>query len=144
LHAEHPGASGIEMVGRSSQAGRIDLTPLEGVELKTFIDEALSGFDLSAETRQAVALAGEGNPFFIEELLKNAVQEASERRSHDRAKRIPQSVRTTLLERLRPLDDEDRRIVTQAAVIGRTFSLELAIISSSRSWSRTSFVFATV
>jgi DNA-binding CsgD family transcriptional regulator len=123
LHAEHPAAAGIEKVSRSARAGRIELAPLAGLELRTFIDEALSGFTLDDDRRRAIALTGEGNPFFTEELLKNAVQEAAEPR--ERNVRVPHSVRTTLLERLRPFDGDDRRIITQAAVIGRTFTLEL-------------------
>lgn len=123
LHLEHPAASAIEKVGRAAHAGRIDLTPLAGLELRTFIDEALSGFDLNADRRRAIALAGEGNPFFTEELLKNAVQEAADHRDDNGS--VPQSVRATLLERLRPFGNYDRRILTQAAVIGRTFALDL-------------------
>ncbi|HEY1428943.1 MAG TPA: LuxR C-terminal-related transcriptional regulator, partial [Candidatus Tumulicola sp.] len=70
-------------------------------------------------------LAGEGNPFFTEELLKNAVQDAADRRGEKGTAHVPNSVRTTLLERLRPFDNDDRRIITQAAVIGRTFTLDL-------------------
>ncbi len=109
LHAGHPAAMGIEKVGRSSQAGRIDLTPLAGVELRRFIDEALAGFDLGDEKRRAIALAGEGNPFFTEELLKNAVQDAAERRSPDDGSGVPHTVRATLLERLSPFESEERR-----------------------------------
>ncbi|HEY1883005.1 MAG TPA: AAA family ATPase [Candidatus Cybelea sp.] len=125
LHADHPATAAIAKIARHAQGGRIDLEPLEGVELRTFIDEALSGFALSREIRQAVALAGEGNPFFTEELLKNAVQQATEARSRGERWQIPHSVRTALLERLRPFGSEERDIVTQAAVIGRTFSLDL-------------------
>jgi predicted ATPase/DNA-binding CsgD family transcriptional regulator len=123
LHSDHPASAAIEKVGRSAHAGRIDLTGLQGLELQTFIDEALAGFPLDRERRRAIALAGEGNPFFTEELLKNAVQEVLERRAH-RAE-VPHSVRSTLLERLRPFEEKEREIITQAAIIGRTFSLDL-------------------
>jgi predicted ATPase/DNA-binding CsgD family transcriptional regulator len=125
LHTGHPAAPGIENIGRSAHAGRIDLAPLEGLELHAFIDEALGGFDLSAAKKRAIALGGEGNPFFTEELLKNAVQEAAGGSLGADAERVPPSVRTTLLERLRPFESNDRRVLTQAAVIGRTFTLEL-------------------
>ncbi len=125
LHAGHPAAAAIEKVGRSAHAGRIDLTGLEGVELRTFIDEALQGFPLDDERRRTIALAGEGNPFFTEELLKNAVQDAAERRERDPREGVPHSVRSTLLERLRPFGEKDREVITQAAIIGRTFSLRL-------------------
>jgi DNA-binding CsgD family transcriptional regulator len=124
LHPEHPALAAFAKIARNARAGRIDLTPLRGLELKTFIDEALSGVDLPEEKRRAVAHAGDGNPFFTEELLKSAVEElATPRRGARRA--VPQTVRDTLLERLSPLDDAERRILGQAAVIGRSFRLEL-------------------
>lgn len=133
LHAGHPAAAAIEKVGSSAHAGRIDLKGLHGLELRTFIDEALSGFPLDDERRREIALAGEGNPFFTEELLKNAVQESADRGGRNRIAPVPSSVRTTLLERLRPFADREREIITQAAVIGRTFSLGLlASVAGSR------------
>jgi DNA-binding CsgD family transcriptional regulator len=38
---------------------------------------------------------------------------------------VPTTIRTTLLDRLEPLGVDDRRVVEQAAVIGRAFSLDL-------------------
>jgi DNA-binding CsgD family transcriptional regulator/tetratricopeptide (TPR) repeat protein len=125
LHPEHPAIGGVAKLARSARAGRIDLAPLAGVELRTFIDEALDGVVLPDETRRAIAQAGDGNPFFTEELLKSAV-ERNAARSDERGRRdLPLTVRATLLERLRPFDEAERRIVRQAAVIGRTFGLEL-------------------
>jgi DNA-binding CsgD family transcriptional regulator len=125
LHPEHPATSGVAKIARNARAGRIDLAPLAGVELRTFIDETLAGITLPDETRRAIALAGDGNPFFTEELLKSAVERSSAR-SDDRGRRdLPMTVRATLLERLRPFDEGERRIVRQAAVIGRSFGLDL-------------------
>ena len=125
LHPDHPAASGIAKIARGAKAGRIDLAPLAGVELRTFIDEALCGITLPDETRRAIALASDGNPFFTEELLKSAVERQSSRADVRTRRELPQTVRATLLERLRPFDEQERRVVTQAAVIGRTFRLDL-------------------
>ncbi|MEO7039548.1 MAG: AAA family ATPase [Candidatus Elarobacter sp.] len=125
LHPEHPATAAVAKIARNARAGRIDLAPFHGVELRTFIDEALAGIALPDETRRAIALAGDGNPFFTEELLKSAVERSSTRADGPGRRELPQTVRATLLERLRPFDDEERRVVTQAAVIGRTFGLDL-------------------
>lgn len=125
LHPDHPVTSGVGRIERTTRAGRIDLAPLRGSELRTFIDEALAATPLSDETRRAVALAGDGNPFFTEELLKNAVERVSERVDERTRRDLPQTLRTVLLERLRPFDLGERGIVAQAAVIGRTFGLDL-------------------
>lgn len=126
LHPDHPATTRIAKIARSARAGRIDLAPLAGVELQTFIDEALAGIALPDRTRRAIALVGDGNPFYTEELLKSAVEKNAVR-SDARARRdeLPPTVRATLLERLRPLADEERRVVAQAAVIGRTFGVDL-------------------
>jgi predicted ATPase len=125
LHPEHPATAGVSKIARTSRAGRVDLAPLSGVELRTFIDEALDGITLPDETRRAIALAGDGNPFFTEELLKSAV-ERNAARADGRARRdVPLTVRATLLDRLRPFDEHERSVVRHAAVIGRTFELEL-------------------
>jgi DNA-binding CsgD family transcriptional regulator/tetratricopeptide (TPR) repeat protein len=125
LHPGHRALAATAKIERSPRAGRIDLAPLRGVELRTFIDEALTGFTLPDETRRAIARAGEGNPFFTEELLKSAVERQANRTDHSARHGLPQTVRAGLLERLRPFDEDERRIVTQAAVIGRAFHLEL-------------------
>ncbi|HZX68044.1 MAG TPA: LuxR C-terminal-related transcriptional regulator, partial [Candidatus Elarobacter sp.] len=125
LHPDHPASAGVAKLGRIAQAARIDLGPLAGLELRTFIEEALTGIALPDETRRAIALAGDGNPFFTEELLKSAVEHSSRHAGRSNRSELPATVRATLLERLRPLDEHERRIVTQAAVIGRTFSLDL-------------------
>jgi DNA-binding CsgD family transcriptional regulator len=125
LHPDNPTTASIAKIARNARAGRIDLAPLAGVELRTFIDEALAGIALPDEMRRAVALAGEGNPFFTEELLKSAVERNAMQADDRRGGALPPSVRATLLERLRPFDPEERRIVAQAAVIGRTFNVDL-------------------
>jgi DNA-binding CsgD family transcriptional regulator len=124
LHAGHHASAAVAKIVRDASASRIDLGPLQGLELKKFIDEALAENELPDATRRAIALTGDGNPFFTEELLKSAVALKGTWQGNVKGS-LPQTVRDTLLERLRPFDDAERRVVTQAAVIGRTFSLQL-------------------
>jgi DNA-binding NarL/FixJ family response regulator len=123
FHPEHPSYAGLAKLARAARAGRIDLAPLSGPELRSFIDEALSGIELAPETRRAVARASDGNPFFVEELLKSAVERAPGAPAQQRA--LPTTVRATLMERLGPLTADERRVLAQAAVIGRYFDLPL-------------------
>jgi len=131
LHPEHHASAAIAKIARNARAGRIDLGPLRGAELRTFIDEALDGFSLPDVTRREIARAGDGNPFYTEELLKSAVEQSlnapasAVRADLKQSRNLPATLRETLLERLRPFDAEERRIVTQAAVIGRSFGLDL-------------------
>jgi ATP/maltotriose-dependent transcriptional regulator MalT len=124
LHAEHPAARATARIARSAQSGRIDLTPLRGAELQTFIDEALGDIPLSEQKKRAVAAAGEGNPFFTEELLKSAVEDVVPA-APAKERRLPPTLRATLIERLRPFDESEREVIAQAAMIGRSFDLDL-------------------
>ncbi|MDQ6941631.1 MAG: AAA family ATPase [Candidatus Eremiobacteraeota bacterium] len=123
LEGGDAGSSLTRTIARARRVGRIDLQPLSGPELRRFIDEALSGIDLAAETRRAVARTSEGNPFFTEELLKSAVEQAQPSVRTATGRHLPGTIRATVMERLQPLDENDRRILAQASVIGRRFPL---------------------
>jgi len=125
VRPDGPAARAVAKISRAAHAGRIDLGPLRGVELQTFIDEALGDVTLDAEARRAIASAGEGNPFFTEELLKSAVETAAASPSRATARDVPPTLRAALIERLRPFDDGERAVIAQAAMIGRTFGLDL-------------------
>jgi DNA-binding CsgD family transcriptional regulator len=124
LHPGNSATTGIAKIARSAQASRIDLAPLAGVDLRTFIDDALSGLSLPDAIRHSIARTGEGNPFFTEELLANALARGRAI-SGGGSPELPHTVRATLLERIEPFGETERRIIAQAAVIGRTFNLAL-------------------
>ncbi|MBV9438855.1 MAG: AAA family ATPase, partial [Candidatus Eremiobacteraeota bacterium] len=121
---EHPAGAAVARLARAVHAGRVDLGPLDDAERESFIDAALDGIPLPQSARRTVARASEGNPFFIEELLKSAV-ERREARAPAVPSSLPPTLNATLLERLRPLSETDRRVVAHASVIGRSFELPL-------------------
>ncbi len=125
LHPAHPSTNATARIARGARAGRIELGPLRGSELRAFIDDALAEISLPEEARRSIAIAGDGNPFFTEELLKSAVEQSSLHAESQLRRDLPQTVRSALLERLRPFDAGERSVVEQAAVIGRTFGLDL-------------------
>ena len=98
---------------------------------------AAAGHELDAD---ALVLAGEiasetdGNPFFVGEVLRSLVESgrllydpATGRWSVDRSAPLglPESVRDVIGRRVERLGDEAREVLTLAAVIGRSFELEL-------------------
>jgi tetratricopeptide (TPR) repeat protein len=84
---------------------------------------------LSAELQQLVDEKTEGNPFFVEEVLRSLQECGSiERRGNEVGLRhptvkvdVPDSVRDVLLGRLARLDPASRDLLRVAAVIGREF-----------------------
>jgi DNA-binding NarL/FixJ family response regulator len=108
----------LARLAREPTVARIDLRALAGDELRALIAGALDGQpSLPAKTLREVEARCEGNPFYAEELLKNAV----EHRDAAEAPGLPLSIRTAIVERLAGLSDEDRAVVDRAAVLGQRF-----------------------
>jgi len=125
FHPEHPAYGGIAKLAHVPHAARIDLAPLDENERELFMDDALGDIALADDVRRAVARTSEGNPFFIEELLKSAVELRGARDAAPARHGVSPTLRATLTERLRPLSTDERRIIAQAAVIGARFDLGL-------------------
>lgn len=109
--------------------------PLDGLTLPQVGEMVQAIFALaepvSAEFRQAVFDRTEGNPFFIEELLRTLVETGGlflERGRWDRRAvadlSVPATVQEAILRRVAALPDEAQRILTAAAVLGQRFRVE--------------------
>lgn len=92
---------------------------------------ALLGEEVSGEFGEAVHRETEGNPFFVEEVLKALIEQGSVTRESGRWKRcdvgellIPQSVKEAIGSRLDRVSDEANEVLRVAAVLGKTFSFE--------------------
>ena len=96
--------------------------PLDGLReddvARLIADQA--GEDASAAFARQVAERTAGNPFFIEELLRHVEADASPAELG-----VPDSVKDLLLRRLEKLDDDARRMLAVAAVVGRQFELDV-------------------
>jgi DNA-binding SARP family transcriptional activator/tetratricopeptide (TPR) repeat protein len=92
-----------------------------------------AGEEVPADFARAVAGETEGNPFFIEEIVRHLTEtgaihrEQGAWRSDLRANElgIPQGVREVIGRRLSRLGEGARRVLTFSAVLGREFDLEL-------------------
>ena len=74
---------------------------------------------------RAIHHATEGNPFFIDEVVRLLSAEGRlDDAAHVAAVRIPDGVRETIRHRLDPLPDRTRVLLLTAAVIGRQFRLD--------------------
>ena len=108
----------------------VPLTPL-GSDDSSRLVAALLGTDAAPPGLREVVLAKtEGNPFFIEELIRSLVELGVI--THDRAEgwalarplenvSIPDSVQGVIRARIDRLDDELKRVIRVASVIGRSF-----------------------
>ncbi|HZB02074.1 MAG TPA: adenylate/guanylate cyclase domain-containing protein [Actinomycetota bacterium] len=111
------------------EAASIHLSPLTPVETEELIGNILEPALLEPATRERIAAAGEGNPLFVEELLRMLEDDALLRRDGDEWKvagdlsavQVPPTIHALLSARLDRLDPEERAVIGSAAVVGKEF-----------------------
>ena len=125
-------------VGRQQAARTIDLALLSRDQVARFLHSALSGKDVPGWLVDNFYQATGGNPLFIVETLKALAAEGQVAEwvgrdsSHSRHAsvtgpnlQLPQNVLDLAKRRLQLLADEDRAILTTAAILGPEFSFAL-------------------
>jgi predicted ATPase len=98
----------------------------------------LSGRKAPESLVGAIFEESQGNPFFVEEMYRHLVEEgkvfdaAGEFRTDvtiDESD-VPENVRLIIGRRLERLDENEKRVLAAAAVIGRSFSFQLLTASA--------------
>ncbi len=116
----------LSRLSREPTVSRIALEALDAAQTSELVIAALRGRTaLASEMRNDVVRRSEGNPFFAEELLKEALE--APRPAGD--PRLPISIRGMIADRLALLSDEHRRIVTHAGMLGYRFEPELLALT---------------
>ena len=132
----HPLADVLAELRREHLFERIALRGLSEDEVIAFV-ERLAGYDLDEDDQEfAIALrsAAEGNPFFIEEILRHLVESGALERRAGRwdvtvpwdELGVPEGVREVIGRRLSRLSPTGEQLLAAGAVIGRTFSFDVA------------------
>jgi class 3 adenylate cyclase len=114
--------------GRRSFAA-LPLEPLSGEESARLVSLLLDVDALPDVTRRRILERSEGNPFFLEEIVRHLIDEGGLVREHGRWRTaraideltIPDSVHAVILARLDLLSPEEKRVAQRAAVVGRVF-----------------------
>ena len=101
--------------GGRRNATQLFLEPLTVEDTRELVTALLPG-DGGAEVAPVVAERSGGNPLFAEEMVRRIKEEGS-----TQALELPETVQAVLAARLDALDPFERRLVQQAAVVGRTF-----------------------
>ena len=110
----------------------ISLDPLSGDEIDGLIRNLTAGAELEDEARARIAEVAEGNPLFVEELLRMLVDDGIlERRNGTwtvagdlSGLAIPPTINALLSARLDRLERDERAVIERAAIVGRVFSWE--------------------
>jgi tetratricopeptide (TPR) repeat protein len=121
---QHPG------FGPGGQdAVAISLRALTDTQSNDLVDRLLEVAELPVALRTEIIAKADGNPFFVEEILQRLIDEGALERGGERWRatqsigevKIPDSVQALLAARIDALQPEERRVLQEAAVVGRTF-----------------------
>jgi tetratricopeptide (TPR) repeat protein len=138
LDRAHPLAEALDLWNRERAAARVHLKRLgpEGTAelLAVLLGEECMSDDFCADIHRET----EGNPFFIEEVVKTLVNEEQivcelgewKRRDNDTHLVLPQGVKAAIGRRLDHVSEPTTEILRTAAILGKTFDFsELAAVS---------------
>ena len=121
-------------LSRDERFGEISLQRLTRAELEQWLTAASRGQELGRELLPVLYRHTEGNPFLVVQVLRALVEEGEIRYEGERwtwrqtsELRLPVAVSDLMARRLDRLSEQTRNILTTAAVIGRTFDIDLAI-----------------
>ncbi len=127
LKRQHPLAQTLGELNREGLSQRILLRGLSERDVARFI-EITSGIAPPESLVDAVYKETEGNPFFVNEIVRLLVADGRLERPDDVKSwsvTIPQGVREVVGRRLDHLSDDCNRVLTIGSVIGREFGLRV-------------------
>jgi predicted ATPase/class 3 adenylate cyclase len=113
----------------SSHGLLLQLEPLSEGESTSLICSLLKMADLPAELRDLIVARADGNPFYVEELLRSLIDSGALVLEANGPKfvrdvdavEIPDTLREVLSARIDRLQPDDKSVLQKAAVIGRIF-----------------------
>jgi class 3 adenylate cyclase len=130
LDRRHPLAPLVQMWRRSGVAEFVGLCPLPENDIAEMIAAILDEQKMEPELRDLLSARSEGNPFVLEEMLKEAIDYANGGpRSRD-AVRIPETVRDAILLRFARIGGPEAEVLQAAAVLGRTFDYDTLLATT--------------
>ena len=138
LDRRHPLAPLLQSWRRSGTAELVTLAPLDEDQIAEMISAILDGEEVEPDFRELMHARTEGNPFVLEEMLKEVMDREEARgagggwqRGSLEQLRIPDSVRDTILLRFARLDPAEAEVLQAGALLGRTFDYPTLLATSS-------------
>ena len=111
----------------------IHLDPLNENQCEDLIENLLKSKDIPERIKRLITLRAEGNPFFVEEIIRSLIDENILEISRGRFKLtknidsvvIPETIKDLLMSRIDKLDEGTNSLLKIASVIGRSFFLKI-------------------
>ena len=134
LERRHPLTRAVQTWRRAGLAETVTVSAMTQHDVAEMIAAILNADELNAELAALVDSRAEGNPFVLEEMLKEALDrgeisraETGSKRGSVNALRLPETVRDAVLLRVSRLDAEQIEVLRAAAVLGRSFGYGLLV-----------------
>jgi tetratricopeptide (TPR) repeat protein len=129
LDRSHPLAASLVEWNRERLVTRIQLSRLTSQDCSRLLSSMFGLDQVSEEFVQAIYQETEGNPFFIEEVIKALIEQGQIYRDDSGWGRaeitelaIPQSIKEAIGRRLNKLEAEEIEALQYAGVLGKTFT----------------------
>ncbi len=115
--------------GGKRNAATLYLDPLTGDEAEAMVGELLPGAD-SSELRVTIAERSEGNPLYVEEIVRKLIDDGILRASAATGWEVPdaigpielpRSIQALVAARIDGLPEDEKRVLQDASVVGRVF-----------------------
>jgi class 3 adenylate cyclase len=134
LDRKHPLTRAVQVWRRAGLAETVSVGAMQPAQVAEMIAAILSADEVSDDLAELVHARCEGNPFVLEEMLREALDRGEifqsdagwERRPLDTF-RLPETVREAVLLRLGRLEPSHVEVLRAAAVLGRTFDHGLLV-----------------
>jgi class 3 adenylate cyclase len=108
-------------------ATQIELQPLSEPDSRELVEQLVGDREVASQLANRLAASAEGNPLFVEELVRMLIDERRLEKDLSELS-TPATIQAVLAARLDRLDSDERAIVRAAAVIGRSFGDEAALL----------------
>ena len=117
-----------ELIERNPGWGRAEgsttimaLDPLELPEASSLTAHLLADAGLAVSETDRITTRADGNPFFIEELVREMSLRSADRQHETAAHELPATIQGVVSARIDLLSQDDRRVLQAASVMGRIF-----------------------
>jgi DNA-binding CsgD family transcriptional regulator len=120
----------VARLARDRSTYRISLPPLTPPQTRLLVRTALGERHLPSMQIEQIVRRSDGNPFFAEELLTNALESQASATASDH---LPLTINAAVMERIAKLDDATVEVVSRAAIAGPRF--EAATLASAFAYS---------
>jgi DNA-binding SARP family transcriptional activator len=128
IGTEHPLLATVGELARAPSAVSIELGGLEVTDIAACVAHA-TGSEPDQQVVAALAARTEGNPFFVNELVRLLALDGGIDQTAA-TRRLPETVRAAIARRLDRLAPDAREVLSAAAVVGRDFNHRILQLST--------------